>query len=153
MIIVFLVIFVAAFLGFCVLGNKSCEWQDFGFGAATVAALLFVAGVVAAFVLAIQVGTASVIDERIQMYTEENAKIEEQIAAVVSQYQGYEHDIFTEVAPDSSVALVALYPDLKSDILVQSQIEIYLNNNEKIKQLKDEAILVSVYRWWLYFGK
>lgn len=93
-----------------------------------------------------------VIDEKIAMYEEENAKIEEQIATVVEQYQKYETEIFTEVAPESSMTLVALYPELKSDTLVQSQIEVYTANNEKIKELRSKEISYRNWLWWLYFG-
>lgn len=93
------------------------------------------------------------IDKKIAMYEEENTKIEQQIADVVTQYQEYEAGIFTEVAPESAMTLVALYPELKSDTLVQSQIEVYADNNKQIKELKCKAINTSVIRWWLYFGK
>ena len=82
----------------------------------------------------------------------ENQKIETQIAETVQQYQEYESGIFTEVAPESSVILVALYPELKADTLVQKQIEVYVANNEKIKELKESNITGDVKRWWLYFG-
>ena len=93
------------------------------------------------------------IDKKIAIYEEENTKIEQQIADTVKQYQEYETGIFTEVAPESSITLVALYPELKSDTLVQSQINVYVENNKTIKELKSSAINASVYRWWLYFGK
>ena len=93
------------------------------------------------------------IDKKIALYEEENTKIEQQIADTVKQYQEYETGIFTDVAPESSITLVTLYPELKSDTLVQSQIEVYVENNKTIKELKSTAINASVYRWWLYFGK
>ena len=93
------------------------------------------------------------IEKKIAIYEEENNKIEQQIADTVKQYQEYETGIFTEVAPESSITLVALYPELKSDTLVQSQIEVYVENNKTIKELKSSAINAPVYRWWLYFGK
>ena len=93
------------------------------------------------------------IEKKIAIYEEENTKIEQQIADTVKQYQEYETGIFTEVAPESSITLVALYPELKSDTLVQSQIEVYVDNNKTIKELKSSAINAPVYRWWLYFGK
>ena len=98
------------------------------------------------------VSNISVIDDKIIMYEQENVKIETQIAEVVQQYQEYETGIFTEVAPESSVTLVALYPELKADSLVQKQVELYITNNEKIKELKASKISGDVYRWWLYFG-
>ena len=93
------------------------------------------------------------IDKKITLYEEENAKIEQQIADTVERYQEYETGIFTDIAPESSITLVTLYPELKSDTLVQSQIEVYIENNKEIKELKSSAINASVYRWWLYFGK
>lgn len=93
------------------------------------------------------------IEKKIALYEEENVKIEQQIADTVKQYQEYETGIFTEVSPKDSITLVALYPELKSDILVQSQINVYVENNKTIKELKSLAINASGYRWWLYFGK
>lgn len=93
------------------------------------------------------------IDEKIAMYEEENIKIEQQITDVVKQYQEYESGIFTEVAPEDAMTLVTLYPELKSDALVQSQIDVYIENNKAIKELKSMAVNASFYRWWLYFGK
>lgn len=93
------------------------------------------------------------IDKKIAMYETENTKIEQQIVDVVKQYQEYESGIFTEVAPEGAMTLVTLYPELKSDALVQSQIEVYIKNNKSIKELKSMTINASFYRWWLYFGK
>ena len=107
---------------------------------------------IAIIVLGIHVKSLSVIDDRIAMYEEENARIERQVADVVEQYQKYETDIFMEVAPDSAVTMVSLYPELKSDSLVQAQIEVYTENNKTIRGLRDKQIKGNVYRWWLYFG-
>lgn len=93
------------------------------------------------------------IDKKIAMYETENTKIEQQIVDVVKQYQEYESGIFTEVAPEGAMTLVTLYPELKSDALVQSQIEVYIEHNKSIKELKSMTINASFYRWWLYFGK
>ena len=108
---------------------------------------------IVAIVLLICVLNQVNIDKKIALYEEENAKIEQQIADTVERYQENETGIFTNIAPESSVTLVTLYPELKSDTLVQSQIEVYIENNKEIKELKNLAINASVYRWWLYFGK
>ena len=107
---------------------------------------------IAIIALGIEVKSFSVIDDRIAMYEEENARIEQQVSDVVEQYQKYETDIFREVAPESAVTMVSLYPELKSDSLVQAQIEVYTENNKTIRNLKDKQIKGNVYRWWLYFG-
>ncbi|MBR6619380.1 MAG: hypothetical protein IKK85_03460 [Clostridia bacterium] len=117
-----------------------------------VGAVGFVISVIAVIALTISVSNLRVIDEQIEMYEQENQKIENQIAEAVRQYQEYESEILVEVAPESAVTLVALYPDLKSDTLVQKQIEVYISNNEKTKELKEQKIKGNVKRWWLYFG-
>ena len=92
------------------------------------------------------------VDAKIDMYQAENAQIENQITECIKEYQKYETEIFTEVAPDSAITLVSLYPELKADELVKKQIEIYVANSQKIKELKEEKIMGNVYRWWTYFG-
>ena len=114
-----------------------------------------IGSIITAIVLSINVSHLAVIDERIAMYEEENQRIEEQIAAAVSEYQSYETEIFTNTSntnTESAITLVSLYPNLKADTLVQQQIETYVENNKTIRDLKDKAIKGSVDRWWLYFG-
>lgn len=91
--------------------------------------------------------------DKIKMYQEENAKIEEQIDTLVKQYMNYEGNTLKEFASDSSITLVTMYPDLKSDTLVQTQIKTYTNNNNKIKELKEAQIDMKLGKWLLYFGK
>lgn len=102
--------------------------------------------------LLVTVSGLKTIDLKIDMYQTENTQIENQITECIKEYQKYETEIFTEVAPDSAITLVSLYPELKADELVKKQIEIYVANNQKIKELKEEKIMGNVYRWWTYFG-
>lgn len=94
-----------------------------------------------------------VIDDMIAMYTEENQNIESRIDVIVGEYIDYESGTFAELKGDSSITLVSLYPELKSDELVQTQIATYQANNAKLKELKEAEINTRVYKWWLYFGK
>ena len=125
---------------------------DTSWNVATFGLILSVCLFVAIIVLGFVVKSLSVIDDRIAMHEEENTRVEQQIADVVEQYQKYETDIFMEVAPESAATMVSLYPELKSDSLVQAQIEVYTENNKTIKDLRDKQIKGNVYRWWLYFG-
>ena len=150
---------ILVILGVCValvfLGIFMCAILDFEFMGpffTIVGGLAFLVAFLVTIGLCVNVSNQRVIDAKIAMYQEENTKIEAQIAETVKQYQQYETDIFTSVAPDSAITLVALYPELKADTLVQSQIEVYIANNEKIKSLKEEKIDGTVCRWWLYFG-
>lgn len=143
------VLIVLIALSYWLYWSKDVEFAE---GVFAFSAILLFIEVIVAVLLAVTVANLSVIDDRIAMYQEENSKIERQIADIVEQYQKYETDIFMDVAPDTAVTLVALYPELKSDTLVQSQIEVYTENNKMIKSLRDQQIKGDVSRWWLYFG-
>lgn len=152
MVILLFVIGIAAIL----VGVWLCSGHDtenLGVALSVIGAFIAIIALIAGLIIIEPCITSTTVDERVAMYQEENAKIEQQIADVVAQYQEHEKDIFTEVSPESAMTLVALYPELKSDSLVASQIDIYVKNNEKIKELKVQQINRHLYRWWLYFGK
>lgn len=95
-----------------------------------------------------------VIPAQITMYEEENALIEEKVSNTVAKYMEYEKSIVIEVSPDDDAfSLVSLYPELSSDTLVSNEIELYIQNNEKIKELKSKALNISNHKFWIYFGK
>ena len=154
MILVILVLGILMAVGGTILYYKLDGDKDaIGTSLQITGAIIIIISTIASIILFISVIDRVGIEKKIAMYEEENTKIEQQIADVVTQYQEYEAGIFTEVAPESAMTLVALYPELKSDTLVQSQIEVYVDNNKQIKELKCKAINTSVIRWWLYFGK
>lgn len=154
MILVILVLGILMAVGGTILYYKLDGDKDtIGTSLQIIGAIIIIISIIASIILFIFVIDRVGIEKNIAMYEEENTKIEQQIADVVTQYQEYEAGIFTEVAPESAMTLVALYPELKSDTLVQSQIEVYSDNNKQIKELKCKAINASVIRWWLYFGK
>ena len=107
---------------------------------------------IAMIVLLIESSYLVTIDKRIELYQEENCKIESQIYDCVTQYQQYESGIFAKIAPDSAITLVALCPELKADALVLKQIEVYIENSNKIKELKEKIINGNITKWWAYFG-
>ena len=149
-IVIFLICVGVIVLGAWLFEDKCCEVS--GGIIITCGILGAIASFVVSIALLVEVSGLKTIEPKIKMYQTENANIESQIAECVKEYQKYETEIFTEVAPDSAITLVALYPDLKADELVKKQIEIYIANNEKIKELKEKNIMGHVYRWWAYFG-
>ena len=154
MILVILVIGILMIaLGTVLYDKLDCGKDEIGTILQIVGTVATIISTIVSIVLLICVLNRVNIEKKIALYEEENAKIEQQIADTVKQYQEYETGIFTEVSPEDSITLVALYPELKSDTLVQSQINVYVENNKTIKELKTSAINASVYRWWLYFGE
>lgn len=124
-----------------------------GFGVPTL-----VIGIIAAVVFMIS-GTYCLatydptIEAQVKMYQEENIIIEEKMALLVENYMLHEKEIMFEVAPESSITLVSMYPELTSQALVSQLLETYTDNSEHIKYLKTQELKQPIARWWLYFGK
>ena len=96
--------------------------------------------------------SGNVIQDKIEMYKSENAEIDSQICEIVEGYKTYEKETFKKISNKSANVLVELYPDLKTNELVQKQMEIYMSNKNKIVSLREDLINQKPLRWWLYFG-
>lgn len=94
-----------------------------------------------------------IIDKKIKLYESQNKDIEEKIEVTVKNYMEYEGNTYKELKPDSYIQIINLYPELKADKLVEQQINLYLKNNKKIIELKEEKLNKTIYKWWVYFGK
>ena len=102
--------------------------------------------------IGIKVSNEMVIDDKIAMYEEENAAINQEINILVSNYQKHEADVFDNAAENISPTVVlSLYPELKSNTLVEKQIDTYVANQKEIKSLKASKLDYEVYKWWLHF--
>lgn len=134
--------------------NTDCGWDDFKEGQ-----LLQIFGVICIVIttIAITVITAltvngMTINDKIALYEKENAKIDSQICEIVEGYKSYEKETFENISNKSANVLVELYPDLKSNELVSKQMEIYMDNKNKVVSLQEDLINQRPLRWWLYFG-
>ena len=121
-IVVGVILFLVSIIGFCVNGNALMKGKY--------------------------------LDSQIAMYTEENAAIEQKVADSVNAYLNHESGIMNTLKtnPESSITIVAAYPTLNSSELIAEQIRIYNSNNQKIKELKEQKVLLGIKRWWIYFG-
>lgn len=152
MILVVLAVCVALIILGMVIVQNSKHYNGAGAAMTGVGITGGIVALVATVVLCCSVTSDCRIDEKISMYTEENIKIEQQIAGCVERYQAYEQGVFEKVAPSDAVTLITIYPELKSDTLVQAQIEAYTENSNMIKVLREQKIDARVRKWWLYFG-
>lgn len=157
MIILLLILAIIAMVVGLIISIKN-DFESFGVGVFGIAIGICGCGVVLVMLVFTLCFTddaisGKYIDEKISMYQEENANIEEQIDTLVQSYMKYETETFLEFKSENFMALVSLYPELNSDELVQQQISVYTENNKKIKELKEQKIDVAKSKWWLYFGK
>lgn len=92
------------------------------------------------------------LDDKIAMYEQENAVIEQSVDVLVKDYYRHESDTYSSLTPENAVLFASAYPELQSNELATKQLEIYVDNNNKIKELKEDQINLSRNRFWLYFG-
>ena len=92
------------------------------------------------------------IDQKIKIYEEENEKIEKDVDFIVAKYMEHENETFDMSEVGSTTVLVQMYPELKSNELVSKQIDIYNENNKKIKKLKLEKVENQKAKFYLYLG-
>lgn len=92
------------------------------------------------------------LDDKIAMYEQENAAIEQSVDVLVKDYYKHESDTYSSLKPENAVLFASAYPELQSNELATKQLEIYVDNNNKIKELKEDQINLSRNRFWLYFG-
>ena len=129
---------------------KSYYFEEFGIFTGIGA---FVVGIAVVVVTVCLVDVTYRADKMIQIYTEENEEVEKKLENAVQNYMQYEKDIMISVSPDTdTISLISLYPDLKSDKLVESEIETYISNNDKIKELRADKTYKSTYKFLLFFG-
>ena len=132
------------------LYNNDKEWVYYLLN--SVGAVILCASIIATIIVGATYSKHIVIDDKIEVYKNENAKLEQQMSAIVNDYIDYESDTFEKLKGEDSVTLVTLFPELKSNELVNKQIEVYVSNNAEIKRLECERLQYKIYSWWLFFG-
>lgn len=92
------------------------------------------------------------IQEKIQIYEDQNTQIEQSIDAAVKAYCEHEQITYVQMS-DGAVALVAAaYPELASSELVKTQMEVWTSNSSELKDLKSKLVDFHRAQYFLYFG-
>ena len=167
LIVLFIIFLLMIILGVIIYKVGDEKWRaDWSGELTTFSALGIILGCICEFctVIAIifncyNISTLKISDSKITMYEQENADIQNQISEIIENYKNYEQNTYSESLKSIDthntdiIVLTQLYPDLKSNEMVNKQIDIYQENNNKIKELKEEKLNSEVAKWWLYFGK
>ena len=104
------------------------------------------------FVNIILVASGFGIQEKIGIYEEQNAQIEQSIDAAVKAYCEHEQITYVQMS-DGAIALVAAaYPELASSELVKTQMEVWTSNSAELKELKSRLVDFHRAQYFLYFG-
>lgn len=117
----------------------------------TIGGILVCITLLAGLIVGIIYSNSMVIDDKIALYEEENANIEQSVNLLVEEYKNYESSTFEDLKMDDLTVVFSMYPELKSNELVVEQIKLHVANNAKIKELKEEKLDYKVCKWWLFF--
>lgn len=148
--IVVLAIFIVCIVFCCIYRDEDAV---VGWGVGTMlSGICFFVLIIAIICGATQLATSKKIDAKIEMYTEENTKIELAITETVEKYLEHEYKIFDSLQGEDIQTLLVVYPEINSNELVKHQMEIFITNNDKIKQLKNDKINLSTWKFLIYFG-
>lgn len=153
MILVLLAISIAMLIGSIMwLKDVDYDSEDFACFLTGISAILTIGCIIALVCIGVGVKNTTYIDDKIAVLETENAEIEQELAAIINEYKQYEEGIYEPIKAENATTLIQLYPNLKANTLVEKQLQIHIDNQEQIKQLKVDKISRRAYNWWLYFG-
>lgn len=92
---------------------------------------------------------------KLKVLNEQNEIVLKQIEPLVQQALNYESNTYKEfkLTPENIVAFGSMYPQLQANSFIQSQINIIIENQKEIKDLKLEIASLNAYRLWLFTKK
>lgn len=154
MLTLLLIIFILVIVGLTILGfvkDDNDVWC--GVSAGIVLSSFVVVGLLVAVLVGIHnINTDKRIDAKIQLYTEENARIELMVTDAVETYLEHEYNIYDSLQGENIQTLLVAYPEINSNELVQKQIEIFVENNNQIKKLREKKADLISWKFLVYFG-
>ena len=121
-----------------------------------------VGNVVSIAILLVIIGTwtkynsiKSTADAQLEVLNSQNEIVLAQIEPLVQQALNYESSTYKEfkLTPENIVAFGNMYPQLQANSFIQSQINIIVENQKEIKDLKLRIASLNAYRLWLWTKK
>ena len=97
----------------------------------------------------------STADAQLEVLNSQNEIVLAQIEPLVQQALNYESNTYKEfkLTPENIVAFGNMYPQLQANSFIQSQINIIVENQKEIKNLKLRIASLNAYRLWLFTKK
>lgn len=92
---------------------------------------------------------------QMEVLNSQNEIVLAQIEPLVQQALNYESNTYKEfkLTPENIVAFGNMYPQLQANSFIQSQINIIVENQNEIKNLKLEIASLNAYHLWLFTKK
>lgn len=118
--------------------------------------IMSIASIIALFIVSYSYNIIkTTTDSRLKVLTEQNELVLTQIEPLVQQALNYESNTYKELklTPENIVAFGNMYPQLQANSFIQSQIDIIINNQNEIKNLKLQKASLNAYHLWLFTKK
>lgn len=105
-------------------------------------------------VLACYNNTKTSCDKKIAVLEEKNELVLKQVEPIVNRYLLYESETLEKVKVNSeNIVALSMYPELKGNEFLKSQIDIVVKNQDEITKLKLSKAELNVYRLWIFMGE
>lgn len=97
----------------------------------------------------------STAESKLEVLNKQNEIVLKQIEPLVQQALNYESNTYKELklTPENIVAFGNMYPQLQANSFIQSQINIIVENQKEIKDLKLRIASLNAYHLWLFTKK
>ena len=97
----------------------------------------------------------STANAKLEVLNSQNEIVLAQIEPLVQQAMDYESNTYKEfkMTPENIIAFSNMYPQLQANTFIQSQIDIIVENQKEIKDLKLKIASLNAYRLWLFTKK
>ena len=97
----------------------------------------------------------STANAQMEVLNSQNEIVLAQIEPLVQQAMDYESNTYKEfkMTPENVIAFSNMYPQLQANAFIQSQIDIIVENQKEINDLKLKIASLNAYRLWLFTKK
>lgn len=94
------------------------------------------------------------VDKQVLILEEKNELVLKQIEPLVEKYLNYENETLSKFKVDANkLVALSMFPELKGNEFIKSQIDIVIKNQDEITKLKLEKAKLNSYKLWLFMGE
>lgn len=92
------------------------------------------------------------INSQLEVLESQNAIILSQIEPVIQKALDFESNTYKElkVNPENIITISQIYPDLKDNSFIQTQLSVILTNQQQITQLKLNKATLNAFHFWIW---
>lgn len=156
MFYILLFIFLCFIIGAMIAEANSRCYSEIAETVGRVNMFLFAVTLLATIVAGVKYNSIkSTATAQLEVLNSQNEVVLAQIEPLVQQALNYESNTYKEfkMTPENIVAFSNMYPQLQANSFIQSQINIIVENQKEIKDLKLRIASLNAYRLWLFTKK